>query len=163
MKKTFTLIELLIYISIFSLILVFLLGFFWDTIFSKIRGDVFQEIQEQGYFAIFKIQREIKRAKSVNFPFQGNSGNYLSLDMPDPDTNRTVFDLQDGKLRITQGTNLSYFLTSDSVKVDDLSFSNLSFSNTPGIIKIEIRISSLNPFYQNSITFKSSCALLPNK
>jgi prepilin-type N-terminal cleavage/methylation domain-containing protein len=163
MKKGFTLIEFLIYISIFASILVLLFGFFWDIIFSNIKGNVIQEIQENGNFSIFKISREIKRAKSINFPPQGSSGNYLSLEMTDSNLNPTVFDFFDGKLRVTQGSNPSYFLTSDSVRVTNLSFSNLSFSQTPGIIEVEIEISSSNSLYQTSMIFKSSFSLFPNQ
>jgi prepilin-type N-terminal cleavage/methylation domain-containing protein len=162
MKKGFTLIEFLIYISIFASVLVLIFGFFLDEIFSNIGGNIAQEIQENGNFSIFKISREIKRAKSINFPPQGSSGNYLSLEMADSSLNPTVFDLSDGKLRITQGSN-SYFLTSDSVRVTRLSFSNLSFSQTPGIVKVEIEISSSNPLYPISTVFKSSFSLLPNQ
>jgi prepilin-type N-terminal cleavage/methylation domain-containing protein len=163
MKKGFTLIEFLIYISIFASILVLTFGFFWDTIFSNIQENIRQEIQENGQFSIFKISREIKRAKSIIFPSQGSSGNYLSLEMSDLSLNPTIFELENGKLKITQGGNSSYFLTTDSVKVEEISFSNLSFNQTPGIIKMEIKISSLNPLYQNSMIFKSSFSLLPNQ
>ena len=159
----FTLIEFLIYISIFASILVLTFGFFWDIIFSNLRENSYQEIQENGRLLMFRISKETKKAKSIVFPSPGNQGNYLSLEMADSSLNPTIFDLQDGKIRITQGTSSSQFLTTDLVKVEDLSFSNLSFDQTPGIIKTEIKISSLNPLYQTSMIFKSSFSLLPNQ
>jgi Tfp pilus assembly protein PilW len=161
--KGFTLIEILIYVSIFSFVLVLICGFFWDTIFSSVRGNIIQEIQDTASFAIFKISKEIKRAKSINFPSQGNSGNYLSLEMSDSELNPTVFELEGRKLKITQGSNPSYYLTPDSVTISNLSFSNLSFSNTPGTIKVEIEISSPNPLYKNSFFFQTVCTLFPNQ
>jgi len=166
MKKGFTLIEFLIYIAIFVSLLVLIFGFFWDIIFSNLKENSYQEIQENGRFLMFRISKEIKRAKSINFPSPENQGSYLSLEMADSSLNPTIFDLQDGKIRISQGTSSLYFLTTDLVKVENLSFFNLSYPQTPGIIRVEIKVLPLNPAsfptYQSSIIFKSSFSLLPN-
>jgi len=158
-----TLIEFLIYIAIFASILVLIIGFFWDIIFGNIKENSLQEIKENGQFSMFKISKEIKRAKSINFPLLGSQGNYLSLETVDPSLNPTVFDLQEGKLRITQGTTSPYFLTTDLVRVENLSFLNLSYPETPGIIEVEMEVSSLDTNFPASMIFKSSFSLLPNQ
>jgi len=164
-NKGFTLIEFLIYIAIVSSILVLMSGFLWNIVFGDIKENAYQEVQQNGRFALTKISQEIKKATGINNPPAGSSANSLSLVMADPPLNPTVFDVADGKLRITQGTAGPYELTSDAVIVSNLQFTNLSYLNTPGTIRIEISIEYLNPSgrmeYQASINLKSTVSLVP--
>jgi Tfp pilus assembly protein PilW len=165
MKSAFTLIEFLIYIAIISSILVLISGFFWNIIFGSIKENAYQEVQQNGRFVLTKITQEIKKATGINSPSAGGSANSLSLAMSSPSLNPTVFDLADGKLRITQGTNPPIELTTDEVIVSNLKFTNLSYEATPGTIRIEMTISYLNPAnrteYQASIDLKTTVSLVP--
>jgi len=161
----FTLIEFLIYIAIVSSILVLISGFLWNIVFGNIKETAYQEVQQNGRFALTKISQEIKRATGINSPLAGGSANSLSLAMADPNFNPTIFDLADGKLRITQGANPPIELTTDQVIISNLQFSNLSYEGTPGAIRIEMTISHLNPAnrieYQASIDLKTTVSLVP--
>ena len=111
-----------------------------------------------------KVSQEIKKATGVNNPLPGNSASSISLIMADPNLNPTVFDIVDGKLRITQGINGPYEITSDQVIVTNLSFTNLSYQDTPGIIQIETTVEHINPAnrieYFASIDLKLSVSLI---
>ena len=161
----FTLIEIIIYIAVFATILVSLTGFLWLIVFGNIKETSYQEVQQNGRFALTKMTQEIKKAIGINNPLPGGSDNILSLTMADPNLNPTIFDLLDGKLRITQGTNLPIELTSDQVRVSSLQFANLSYPDTSGIIRVELVIEYLNPSgrseYQASVSFNSSISLVP--
>jgi competence protein ComGC len=165
MKNAFTLIEFLIYIAIISSVLVLTSGFLWNIVFGNIKETAYQEVQQNGRFALTKIIQETKKATSINSPPPGDSANSLSLEMADPDLNPTIFDLTDGKLRITQGTSDPIDLTTDRVIVSNLLFINLSYEGTPGTIRIEMEISHSNPAgraeYEASIDLKSTVSLLP--
>jgi Tfp pilus assembly protein PilW len=165
MKNSFTLIEFLIYIAIVSSILVLISGFFWNIFFGGIKETAYQEVQQNGQFALTKITQEIKKATGINSPSPGNSANSLSLAMANPNLNPTVFDLANGKLRITQGANPPIELTSNQVIVSNLQFSNLSYEGTPGVIRIEMTVYYFNPAnrmeYQASIDLKSTVSLFP--
>ena len=165
MKKGFTLIEFLIYIAIVGSILVLMTGFFWNIVFGSVKENSYQEIQQNGRFAMTKITQEIKKANEINNPLPGNSADFLSLAMANPDFNPTIFDLNEGELRITQGTTGSFELTTDRVIVSNLLFTNLSYPDTPGTIRIEMRINHLNPAnrseYEALIDFKSTVSLVP--
>ena len=165
MKKAFTLIEFLIYMAISATILVLMTGFFWDIIFGNIKETSYQEVQQNGRFALTKITQKIKKATGINIPLAGSSSNTLSLAMADASLNPTIFDLADGKLRITQGAKGPLELTSDEVIVSNLLFTNLSYPNTPGAIRIEMTIEYLNPSgrmeYQASIDLKTTVSLVP--
>jgi len=167
-KSGFTLIELVIYIAIFATILLLVTGFLWMIILGNIKETAYQEVQQNGRFAMTKINQEIKKATGINSPLSGEPpSNSLSLEMADPNLTPTIFDLSDGKLRIKQGTNHSYYLTSDQVIINNnsLQFTNNSYVNTPGIIQIKMGISHINPGnrreYQASANFQTSVSLVP--
>jgi competence protein ComGC len=162
-EKAFTLVEILVYLAIVSSILVFTIGFVWDVIFGDIKGNSLREVRQNGEFALIKITQEVKKAKKINFPSIGSSGDYLSLEMANLNLNPTIFNVSGGKLRITQGTGLPIELTTGEINANIL-FRNLSYANTPGAVRAEITISRLNPGnrmeYQASLDFKTTISLL---
>jgi competence protein ComGC len=164
-KQAFTLVEFLIYLGILSLVLVLTAGFLWDFIFGNIKATSYREVQENGRFALLKITQEIKKATEINSPPPSSSSSTLSLARIDSHLNPTVFDVINGRLRIRRGlTGTSYYLTSDQVIVSSLQFTNLSYPETPGIIRVEIVLEHINPGnrteYQTSVNLESSVSLL---
>ena len=158
--RGFTLVEFIIYVGILSIVLVLITGFLWTIVLGNIKETSFLEIQQNARFALAKIIHETKKATGIN----SAGDNFLSLQMADPNLNPTVFDVDGGKLRITQGTNGPYDLTSDQVIVSALTFTNLSYPDTPGTIQIEMTIDYINPGnlmeYQASVNLKSTVALI---
>jgi len=163
-QKSFTLIELLLYISIISLVLISITGFFWNIASGNIKESSYQEVQQNGRFVMTKITQEIKKAIGINSPVLGSSANSLSLKMSDSNLNPTIFDVSGGKLRITQGASAPIELTTDQVVANNLQFTNLSYLNTPGTIRVETTLENLNPSgkseYKASIDLKTTVSLL---
>ncbi|MCH8741572.1 hypothetical protein IH779_01600 [Patescibacteria group bacterium] len=163
--KSFTLIELIIYIAIIGVVLIFMSGFLWNIIFGNIKETAYQEVQQNARFALTKITQETKKAAGINNPSPGNSAPSLSLAMAASHLDPTVFDVVDGKLRITQGASGPYALTSDQVIVSNLQFTNLSYPDTPGTVRAEMTIEHINPSarteYAASINLISSISLVP--
>ena len=164
MKKGFTLVEILIYIAILGLVLASITGFFLNTISANLKENSYQEVQQNGRFVMTKITQETKKAIGINSPVPGSYGNSLSLVMSDSNLNPTVFDLNNGKLRIAQGSSAPVDLTTDQVLVTNLQFTNLSYAGTPGTIRTEMTIEYLNPAnkseYQASLDLKTTVSLL---
>jgi type II secretory pathway pseudopilin PulG len=169
-NQGFTLVEFIIYIAILAPILVLITGFLLLIVLGNIKETAYREVQQNARFALTKITQEIKKANSINSPSPGppptNSANSLSLTMADGSL--TIFDFFDGKLRITKGSSpISYDLTSDQVIVSNLKFTNLSYPDTPGTIRVEMTIDHLNPGnrreYQASINLTSSVSLVPGR
>lgn len=165
MKNSFTLVETLIYLAIISLILVTAVNFLWSIIFGNIKESSHQEIQQNARFALTKMAQEIKKATAINSPlFGGPSLSSLSLSMADSGLNPTIFDIFEGKLRITQGIK-QFYLTSDQATISNLQFTNLSYQDTPGTIRIEMTVEYLNPenlsSYWASIDLNSTVSLVP--
>jgi prepilin-type N-terminal cleavage/methylation domain-containing protein len=163
MKKGFTLIELLLYIAIISLVLASITGFFWNIVLGNIKENAYQEVQQNSRFALTKITQETKKAIGINNPVLGSSANSLSLIMSEPNLNPTIFDVSGGKIRITQGALAPIELTTNQVVVSNLQFTNLSYLNTPGTLRVEMTLENLNPSgkteYQASIDLKTTVSL----
>jgi hypothetical protein len=159
--KGFTLVEFLLYIGIFIMIFVFTMGFFWNIIFGNIKETNYQEVQQTGRFVLLKITQETKKAILINSPAFGFSSSTLSLSMKNSSLNPTVLDSFNGKIRIKIGNSIYYDLTSNRVKITNLKFTNVSYPLTPGTIKIEMTLESVDPKYKNSINLESTVSLLP--
>ena len=165
MNKSFTLIELIIYIGIVAAILLVAVNFGWEIIYGNVKSQAVREVQENARFVMEKITRTIEKASAINSPTPGNSASSLSLEMADSDENPTVFELSDNKLQVTYGGSGVYELTNNRVRISNLQFTNLSYEDTPGTVKIEMTISHFNPGnlnqYEASSTLKSSASLMP--
>jgi prepilin-type N-terminal cleavage/methylation domain-containing protein len=163
MKKGFTLIEFLIYVAIVGSILVLMTNLFWNVILGGTKENSYQEVQQNGRFALLKMEQEIKKAIGINNPSPGTSASSLSLLMANSSLNPTVFNLNGGKLIITQGSSSPIEITTDQVSVSSLRFTNLSYFGTPGTIGIEMTIENLNPAnrneYQASVDLKTTVSL----
>jgi competence protein ComGC len=141
----FTLIEMLIYVFIFSLFIFALFSFSNIVTNSRIHDQIILEVNGQGSQAIQSITQTVRNAKSVNSPTASNSSAVLSLETYDSATNPTIFSVTSGGvLQVKEGTNPEIDLTNNRVKVSNLSFSNLAEIGQPGIIRISFKLSNLS-------------------
>ena len=163
MKKNngFTLIELLIYIGILGFILVIMTGFFWNIALGYIKENSYQELQQNGRFVLTTITQETRQAKRIVLPTQGASSDSLALEMPD--LSQTVFSLRDGKIIIVKNGSEPVELTTDRIIVSNLKFTNMSYDNAPGTLRIEVDFDHFNPgsipAYQSSISLTTTISL----
>jgi len=162
----FTLIEFLLYLGIFVIVLVLTSGFLWNIIFGSIKASAYQEVQQNGSFAMTKITQEIKKALDISSPLPGVTSNSLSLTMASSTLDPTIFDIAGGQLKISSGSPPDFqYLTSRQVVVSNLQFSNLSYEGKPGTVRIEMTLEHLNPDgrseYQARLDLKSTVSLLP--
>lgn len=161
MKKGFSIIEFLIYVAILT-IAIAAMGLVLSNIFRVgARTDVIQEVSHNGRFAMQKIGQAVRESSDIIEP--ETEGNRLEL-LFDEDSakNPTVFDVSEGKLRISEGEEEYYVeLTTSRVIVDKLFFKkvsddsvrvemNISFDNPQGLPEYEF-----NSFFTSSFTLKN--------
>ncbi len=143
MSKGFTLIELIIYSAIICLLLVGSSIFAWQIIQGNIKISTYREVEQNINFAMEKITFAIRNSSKIVQPnTPGESSSLLELNMQDPFKTPTRIEVSNQKLIIKEGGNGPYSLTSDLVKVTNLKFTNLSYKDTSGILKIELVIES---------------------
>jgi Tfp pilus assembly protein FimT len=136
-KKGFTLIELIIYISLAVIILNISIYFIWQMMDSKSRIVAYGEIENNLNFVLDKVSLEAKKAKSLVTPSgSGKESQELLLMMPNGQSVR--FYLDQGKVILERNTT-KLAITSSRVKVSELTFQNLS-AVLPSTFQLRLKV-----------------------
>lgn len=149
MKKSFTLIEILVYITVLVIIITTVFSFIIWTIHSNSKTKAMRETLDNSRRAMEIITAEIREAKSIYVPtsiFDSHPGQ-LSLEtskyLPVGETISYLdFYLCDSHLCLKKEFQSSLVLTSDRVKVTNLVFRQIG-STIPSI-QIDLRIEFLD-------------------
>ena len=162
MKKGFTLIEMLLYLSILSVVVLALSSFLFLTYTSRIKGNVIAEVEQQGSQTMSLITQNIRNSSGITLPVAGASAASLDLTEYIGAVSPTIFNQSGNKIQITEGAGGAVDLTSNRVIVSGLSLQNLSRPGTPGVIRIQFTLTHINPAnrgeYIYSKTFTSTAS-----
>jgi len=160
----YTLIELMLYISLATGMLL-VISITFSTFFnSRIKNQTILEVGQEGAQVMEIITQTIRNANSVNSPVIGINDTSLSLSVINSLSDPTVFVLSGNEINIIEGLNPAVSLTNISqIVVSGLSFENLSRNLTPNTIGISFTLSHINPSgrneYNYSRTFYGSATL----
>lgn len=143
----FTIVEVLVSVGIISIVLLAIISFvLWMNYYNaKTRAD--REASENARRALSILVHEIREAKSIYAPTTTSS--QLSLEttkyLPTGENYSFIdFFICDSALCMKKESNNPLLLTSDSVEVSSLQFSQILNGNTPSI-QIDLTISYKNP------------------
>lgn len=144
MKKTnhtqaFTLIELLIFMALFSIIIFLLTDLFSATLQVKTESEATSAVQEDGSYILSRLMYDIPRASAVSIPASlGATGQSLQITI---DGINYSYGLSGGNLTITNnyGTNV---LNSTETTVSSVSFKRLGNGNGKDTIQIQFTVTS---------------------
>ncbi len=152
----FTLIEILLYIAI-SATLISIISFFVITsIQARVKNQVIAEINSEGIFVSQLISQIIRNAQNINSPVIASSASSLSLDVNNASLSPTIFDVASSRIRVKEGAMQEINLTSSKIIVSNLTFQNLSRSNTPGLIKFAFTLTYINSSGRNEYDFSKT-------
>lgn len=129
--KGFTMIEFLLYFALLAMVMGAVTLFAVDVVKSRNKTRIVAEVEQNARFGMSRILRSVRQADELNIgasTFDADAG-VLSLGTSATSTDPTVFDLQDGVLRIKEGAGAATALTTDGVIVTKLRFSR---DNLPG-------------------------------
>ncbi len=162
-NQGFTLVEILLYTALISIMLFAVSDFYFLIIKSRVKNQTIAEVEQQAAQAIQMITQTARNAENVTSPGAGGSAAFLTLDAADAAKDSTIFDLSGGAIRIKEGVGSPIVLTNSRVIASGLNFQNLSYSGTPGIIRVSFTLSRANPENRNeynySKTFYASASL----
>lgn len=166
-SKSFTLIEIIIYIAVLFLIMAVIVSFFLWSVRVNIKSKVARETFDNARRAMEIMTYEIKHSTSIYTPnsiFDTNPGQ-LSLETtknsPTGETKTYIdFYLSNEKLCFKREETSSICLTSDEVKVTSLVFIRIQNNNAPSSIRIGLEIEynspSNRPEWQKRVSLFSS-------
>lgn len=118
----FTLIEIIIYMGIFSIVITSLIAYAWNVIEGGVKGTTEREIFTQAQYISNWLTEEIRGASGIN----SVSTTQLSLATFNAATNPTVITLDNGTLVVQQGSASPYTLNSQNTTLQNFTFTNYS-------------------------------------
>lgn len=152
----YTLIELLLYVSIIGGLLLSVTYFFGTTAETRVKNQSISEVNDQAAAVMDTITQTVRNAVSITSPAAGASGASLTLVVPTGSLSPTVFDLSGTTLRIKEGTAPTINLTNTKVQVTSLTFRNLTRTGTNGIVQISFTMSRVNANNRNEYDFQKT-------
>jgi type II secretory pathway pseudopilin PulG len=157
----FTLIELVLYISIFSLIIGAIAGLTIGASSERVQNQAAVDVNYQGEAVMFEIVQAINNASSINSPTISNSNSTMSLSTASAGTNPTIFniftDSSTVRLQINEGSpSTQNYLTNSRVLVSNLLFTNVGASGSKGSILIQFTLSSLTASSRREFNFSKT-------
>jgi prepilin-type N-terminal cleavage/methylation domain-containing protein len=152
----FTLVELLLYVAISSIILLLASLFMSTLLESQVKNQTIAEVNQQGIQVMQTITQTLRNSSIINTPTIGISGATLSVNTNLSSTTPSVFDLSGGVIRIKEGSGATISLTNSKVIASNLVFSNLSRTGTPGIVRISFNLSAVNNSNRNEYSFSKN-------
>lgn len=155
-QKGFTLVELLLYIAIVSIIVFSSASLLQFTLESRVKNQTIAEVEQEGVQVMQLITQTIRNGTAINLPTIGNSSALLSINVVTGANSPTIFDLSSGRVRIKEGSGVATNLTSSKVTVTNLNFQNLSRTSTPNTIRISFTISYVNTSGRSEYTYSKT-------
>ncbi len=156
-----TLMELIIYVALVSVFLLISGYFTLDILLGKQKAYVQQEVENNITFAETKISANLRSAINIfgdsnfNTNLATTSGSKFSIQAYNSGDDPTVIDISNGILRIKKGTGQFQEITSKSVQITNLTFYNLSSTDsTTKHIRYILTIRSVNN--TNNTSFDAS-------
>ena len=95
-EEGYTLIELLLYVVILSVLLTAVTTFFGSTVDARVKNQTINEVNEQATQLMDSITQTVHNATSITLPTAGTSGSSLTLVVPTGALSPTVFDISGG-------------------------------------------------------------------
>jgi len=165
-KNGFTLVEILIYLSIVSVVLLVGTTFIWNVIYGGERTSQYEDLREASRFVLEKMGQEIKKASTITTPATRGNSNSCPAGEEDScltivQSSTTIKFYRKTESNITKiyqkvGENEPVALTPSSVNVTSLTIKNLSPNKSPGVIRAEMVLAHKN---NPNITFSTQFSI----
>jgi type II secretory pathway pseudopilin PulG len=143
-KDGFTLLELLLYISITSIILLVIIGLLYQIIQGQIKNRTVREVEQQGTEITEIITYYIRNSTGVQEPTPGNTSDQLILNMDDPAVDPVQFSSDGQNVTIQKAGDPAIPLSNSRLTVPTFNFDNLGTTNNDSI-KINMTLEHKNP------------------
>lgn len=138
MKKGFTLIELIIYMGIFSVLVFIFTDIFVSSIQTKTTGESAASVNQDANFILTKLEHDINNSTSVVSPILGQTSSTLIFVQSGE---QITYRLTNGDLERVVGTEVNS-LNSWGTSLTNLGFQNIGNALGKSTIKVDMTIQS---------------------
>lgn len=150
--KGFTLVELILYVAIASILLSATTLFLGALVEVRVKNQTIAEVNGQGMAALDYLTQTIRNAAGIVSPATTTSASSAVLNTLSPALSPTTFDTASGVLRVTEGATTTV-LTNARVAASNLTITNLSSALTPGTLRISFTLSYVNATGRNEYEY----------
>lgn len=166
-EKGFTLVELLLYLSVSAIIITVVSVFIITLNEVRIKNQVIATVEEQGAYIAGLINQHIRSAEKVLQPLSsGSSNNELILEIIPQEKSPTRIYLKEDIMMLSEGSSIPIPISDTRIIVSDLKFSNVTPSGSSGHIWhsfiIKAKSDSNRYFYEYTKTFESGASIRRN-
>jgi len=140
-QKAFTLIEVLIYTAIFSVVAAGIMGVAWNITRLHTTQIASNEVDENLRYIMNLVNSKVRKANII----KEASSTTLVLEMPDSTKSPVTFSLSNGVLYMQEGTAEPVAITSNRVVVQSLTFQKIEVAGAKGGVKINITLAYKEP------------------
>jgi prepilin-type N-terminal cleavage/methylation domain-containing protein len=156
-QKGFTLVEMILYVAICSILLATISMFLSFLLGARVRSQSITEVNQQGFQVMNLITQTIRNGRSIEVPNIGTSSTTLSVTTGNALLDPTVFTLSSSTILIQEGSKGKLSLTNSRITVTNLLFENVSsVSSIEKIIRISFTINSVNKGGRSEYAFSKS-------
>ncbi len=159
----FTLIELILYIALVTIILSALVPFAWNSVETGVKSSVRQEVNANVRYISERIKYEIRNSTGIN----SVTATSISLSTSASATNPTVIDLSGGNILIKQGTGSTVNLNSANTVINSLIFTNYTSGDNKTkhvqfVMTVAAFYAAARQEYQDSVVVEGSAEVRSN-
>lgn len=170
-RKGFSYLELMIYISIASVVLLAMLRFSLYVVQQQVKDEVLATVAAQHSSAVYEIRRQIHNAVSISpVTLYDDTQGVLVLTHEDAETTlittvqRSVQvgqqQVQIRSLQLTHGSDDPIYLTGERVDVSIFGVDSHTYHHNDEVVELELTVSHVNPSgdkrFDASMHWKSS-------
>ena len=148
--RGFTLIEMLLYLALMTIMIAVLGGIGVNVLASNAKAHALEEVGYNAHFVFEKLRTAVNDASSIDGPTGNGTSSTLTLSMGDASKNPTVFTLADGILTMTESAGQPITLSTDGVTISSLQFRDVSYPASPSTVRIEMSIDAYNPEHRKA-------------
>lgn len=138
-QKGFTLVELLIYMGLLSILVGILSTIFVSIIDVQLNSRATSNVEQDGRFILARLTHDIQSASSIVSPnAAGGSGNSLQIHV---DSTNYTYSLNNGNLQVTSGSEVNN-LNGVNTRVSGLTFLRVGDGDNDDTVRINFTVSS---------------------
>lgn len=169
----FSLVEMIVYVAIFSIMFTVILNLFWRVQLSGSRVLIANEVTENTSQVMQIISSAVRQGDSIdklNSVFGSHPGvllinddELLTIDTYTKNVNIGGSLVSIRTLRLTRGLNEPIDLTSDHVNVHNFWLTDISQPGHPDVLRMDLGLSNINPGgdpdFDNSLSVRTSITI----
>lgn len=123
--RGFTIIELLVYIGLTSILIALMSQIFLATLGVRIESQSTTNVQQDARFILSRVAHDVRRASSITAPSIGQTGSTLTLVINEQGADETyTYSIQGTDLLLTVGSD-SDPVNSNGTKIESLAFERI--------------------------------------